>query len=439
MKYKTVRDTPYLILLILGIFLFCPCIAAGSEIISPVVFESGYHNMTEDRSGVSANETIQADSLTPPVALFSLSQSTGPVPLTVQFTDHSTGNPTLWGWYFGDGGTSNEQNPEHTYTAPGVYPVGFLVSNSAGYNKTFVPGLIQAQNPLPTPAPVPTPGTYPPAASFIGSPTTGPVPLTVLFIDTSADKPTSWAWYFGDGSYSPRQHPYHTYTRPGIYPVSLTASNAEGSDTFIAESYIVASTPVPTPTPRPTIRPPCPLVLSQSAAVTDPALPVAKFSAEMVEESGLFIVTFIDESLGDPTFRLWYFEDGSYSTDMNPVYTYTSPGTYLVSLMVVNDAGSSTISGKVEVGNKIGTGGTGNLTRTPFSKTTPLSPGFAEIVAQDPKSWAWFFEGWNTSEGSVPHLNLTPGGVSESEDFGKHAEESMALKEGIIKAGLGGL
>ena len=59
MKYKTVRDTPYLILLILGIFLFCPCIAAGSEIISPVVFESGYHNMTEDRSGVSANETIQ--------------------------------------------------------------------------------------------------------------------------------------------------------------------------------------------------------------------------------------------------------------------------------------------------------------------------------------------------------------------------------------------
>ncbi len=440
MKFQNIGDKKYLILLILGIFLLCPCIAAGSEIISPVVFESGYHNTTENSSGVPTTDSVQADSLMPPVALFSLSQSTGPVPLTVQFTDHSTGNPTLWGWYFGDGGTSNEQNPEHTYTAPGVYPVGFLVSNSAGYNKTFVPGLIQAQNPIPTPAPVPTPGTYPPAASFMGSPTTGPVPLTVLFIDTSADKPTSWAWYFGDGSYSPRQHPYHTYTRPGVYPVSLTASNAGGSDTFIAENYIVASTPVPTPTPRPTIRPPCPLVMSQSAAVTDPALPVAMFSAEIIEASDISMIQFIDQSLGDPTFRLWYFEDGSYSTDTNPVYTYTSPGTYLVSLMVVNDAGSSTISGMVEVNTgKTGEGDKADLTLPSFSKTTPLSPGFAEMVAQDPASWAWFFEGWNKSAGNVPHPNLTPGGVSESGDFGKHVEESMALKEGLIKAGLGGL
>jgi len=438
MKYTNTGRTPYCILLILGIMLLCPCIAAGFEIISPVISESGYYNTTGQSSIVSSADTTPAGSLVPPVALFSLNQSNGPVPLTVQFTDHSTGNPTLWGWYFGDGGTSHEQNPVHTYTVPGVYPVGFLVSNSAGYHRTFVPGLIQAQNPLPTPAPVPTSGTYPPVASFQGTPTTGPVPLTVLFIDTSSDKPTSWAWYFGDGSYSPRQHPYHTYTRPGVYPVSLTASNAGGSDTFIAENYIVASTPVPTPTPRPTIKPPCPLVLSQSAAVTDPALPVATFTAEIIEASDIFMVRFIDESLGDPAFRLWYFDDGSYSTDTSPIYTYTRPGTYQVSLMVVNDAGSSTVTGTISVGNgEPGADGNGTLIRPSLSGSAHLSPGFAEMVAQDPDAWKWFFEGWNQSAGSIPHLNLTPGWVSGTGGVGDRAEESMALKEGMIKAGVG--
>ena len=71
--------------------------------------------------------------------MFSLSQSAGPVPLTVQFTDHSTGDPALWGWYFGDGGTSNEQNPEHTYTTPGVYPVGLLSPIVPGITRHLFP------------------------------------------------------------------------------------------------------------------------------------------------------------------------------------------------------------------------------------------------------------------------------------------------------------
>ena len=261
MKNRKITDKWVLILFILGITLLCPCIAADSDMIKPAVNETEFFNYTEDNYIIPESGGVQAEALTPPVAAFSANQSIGPVPLKVQFTDYSTGNPTQWGWYFGDGGSSNEQNPEHTYTTPGVYPVGFLVSNNAGYNKTFVPGLIQAQNPVPTPTTVPTPVTYPPTAGFTTSPETGPVPLTVLFIDTSSDKPTSWAWYFGDGSYSPRQHPFHTYTRPGTYPVSLTVSNAGGTDTYIAENYVVATTPVPTPTPIPTIKPPCPMIM----------------------------------------------------------------------------------------------------------------------------------------------------------------------------------
>ena len=53
----------------------------------------------------------------------------GLVPLTVRFTDISTGNPTVWLWSFGDGNTSTDQSPIHTYTAPGNYTVGLTVGN----------------------------------------------------------------------------------------------------------------------------------------------------------------------------------------------------------------------------------------------------------------------------------------------------------------------
>jgi hypothetical protein len=57
------------------------------------------------------------------------------MPVTIQFNDTSTGNPTGWNWSFGDGGAnSTEQNPVHTYVAAGNYNVTFTVSNSGGSN-----------------------------------------------------------------------------------------------------------------------------------------------------------------------------------------------------------------------------------------------------------------------------------------------------------------
>jgi len=432
MRYDVVKGKGLLVLVIFFIFLSCSCIADDSVIISPEIYASGYFSETEDDENIQASGDVKAVSSTPPVAAFSVSQSTGPAPLKVQFTDRSTGYPTQWGWYFGDGGSSHEQNPEHTYTMPGVYPVGFLVSNDAGFNKTFVPGLIHALSPVPTPAPVPVPGQIPPTAGFMASPTTGPVPLTVLFIDTSTDKPDSWAWYFGDGSYSPRQHPYHTYTRPGRYPVSLTARNAGGADTFIAEDYIHVATPVPTPTPVPTIKPPCPFVSVQAIEESDPALPVAQFSAELVQESDLLMVRFTDESEGDPIFHLWYFGDGSYSTVDEPVYTYSTPGTYLVSLMVVNDAGSDSTTARVEVKKGDGAAASSGKMKTPFlSGSTPLSQQFAEMIAQDPDAWSWFFEGLDNPAHEVPSLGLKPGMVSVPAD-------GVVLKTGLIHSLNGG-
>jgi PKD repeat protein len=52
----------------------------------------------------------------------------GPVPLTVRFTDTSMENSSSWDWSFGDGGTSTERNPVHTYTLPGNHTVVLSVN-----------------------------------------------------------------------------------------------------------------------------------------------------------------------------------------------------------------------------------------------------------------------------------------------------------------------
>ena len=80
----------------------------------------------------------------------------------------------------------------------------------------------------------------PPVANFTGNPTSGAVPLTVAFTDASSGAPTSWSWNFGDGGASTAQSPSHTYTSANSYTVSLTATNAQGSDNETKPNYITA-------------------------------------------------------------------------------------------------------------------------------------------------------------------------------------------------------
>ena len=68
----------------------------------------------------------------PPVAEFSGNPTEGYVPLTVYFTDLSSGSPTSWDWTFGDGGSSEAQHPSHEYTAVDTYTVSLTVVNPQG-------------------------------------------------------------------------------------------------------------------------------------------------------------------------------------------------------------------------------------------------------------------------------------------------------------------
>lgn len=78
-------------------------------------------------------------------------------------------------------------------------------------------------------------------ANFSGTPTSGAAPLTVNFTDLSTGSPTSWSWNFGDGGTSTAQNPSHAYASAGTYNVTLTATNACGSDPEVKNAYVTAT------------------------------------------------------------------------------------------------------------------------------------------------------------------------------------------------------
>ena len=82
----------------------------------------------------------------PPPALkadFTADTSTGEAPLSVQFFDRSSGNPQTWNWEFGDGSTSRDASPVHTYDDDGQYSVALTVTNKAGSDMISKDGLIR--------------------------------------------------------------------------------------------------------------------------------------------------------------------------------------------------------------------------------------------------------------------------------------------------------
>jgi PKD repeat protein len=107
-----------------------------------------------------------------PTVAFTATNVTGLAPLTVTFTDQSSGSPIAWAWDFGDGNTSSAQHPVHTYASDGTYDVTLTVVNvadsasltKAGYivvdpaSPTPTPTGTSTPTPTPSPSPSPSPG-----------------------------------------------------------------------------------------------------------------------------------------------------------------------------------------------------------------------------------------------------------------------------------------
>ncbi len=180
------------------------------------------------------------------------------------------------------------------------------VESGSGWDRYSGYGMVDAE------AAVGGGGPVPPVAAFTGSPTSGDMPLTVNFTDQSTGSPTSWSWTFGDGGTSSAQNPSHTYTAAGTYTVSLTATNAVGSDIETKVGYIT---------------------------VTNPPPPTAAFTGSPTSGTYPLNVSFTDQSTGAPTSWDWTFGDGGTSTAQHPSHTYTAAGIYTVSLTVTNAYG----------------------------------------------------------------------------------------------------
>ena len=92
------------------------------------------HGTISSTGGSSGTWYLKRTSEPPEVvgADFTADLTSGPVPLAVNYTDQSTGDITSWSWDFGDGATSTEQNPSHTYTDAGTYTVSLAVTGPCG-------------------------------------------------------------------------------------------------------------------------------------------------------------------------------------------------------------------------------------------------------------------------------------------------------------------
>ncbi|MCC7231337.1 MAG: PKD domain-containing protein [Bacteroidia bacterium] len=151
----------------------------------------------------------------------------------VSFYDSSvsgTGNATGWNWDFGDGDTSSQQNPVHSYNQSGTYLVCLLVSFSNGCTSTycdsvFISPFLNCR------------------ADFTWQ--VNPGTLQVSFQDLSWGTGTvnSWDWDFGDGQTSSAQHPTHTYLNPGIYQVCLTIGTTNGCSGYLCQTVQVSASP----------------------------------------------------------------------------------------------------------------------------------------------------------------------------------------------------
>jgi len=107
-----------------------PAIDAGTTLAEVTDDMEGTARPQGDAYDIGCYEA--ASGPVPPVAQFSGNPTQGYVPLTVYYTDQSTGNPTSWSWTFGDSGTSPAQHPSHEYTAINTYDVSLTATNAQG-------------------------------------------------------------------------------------------------------------------------------------------------------------------------------------------------------------------------------------------------------------------------------------------------------------------
>jgi gliding motility-associated-like protein len=382
-----------------------------------------------------------------PIVAFAGMPLNGCYPLPVNFTDQSTagnGSITQWQWDFGDGNSSNQQNPTHIYTGAGNYNVTLRLTNSFGcikvLSKTQYVTISSGVS-----------ANFSNSAPAICNP-----PVNINFQNLSTGTGVlNYQWSFGDGGTSGLTNPSHTYNAPGSYTVQLITTNSSGcKDTItkinlvnivtinaaftstdslcVNSSFFITNTSAPVPAAvvwdfgdgttstqqNPTkiytvagiykIR-----LIANFGSCSDTAYkavtvfnnPVSTFMASPVTScKAPLTVKFNDLSSG-ATFYKWDFGDGNTSSLPNPTHTYTSTGNFTVTLIVTNITSCSDTLRKVNLVQIIPPKAA--IDNLPISSCAPLSWTFSSTVnTSDPViSYQWDFGDGSTS--SLPNPTHT--------------------------------
>lgn len=286
------------------------------------------------------------------------------VPFSVQFKNQTTGNNS-YKWEFGDGATSTETNPLHTYTKTGTFTVKLIVFNANGCSDTLTKmQWIKIQKPVIT---------------ISGVPQTGCNPVTIYPVAkvTSIKPIASYLWKFGDGATSNQVNPTHTYTVAGNYDLTLIITTVNGCTDSTTVHWAVR--------------------------VGDK--PKADFSAFPPEVCNANPVHFTDNSTGNVDQWFWDFGDTLSSEEQNPAHVFNGLGKFSVTLVVWSNTCADTIK-KENIVNILPPVSQFSVKGTCSDKYSKEFTNFSYGAT----SWQWDFgDGSSSTEKNPSHNYAKPG------------------------------
>lgn len=193
----------------------------GPHAVTPVLDTTWFVVTVANTCGLSVQDSVQVIFAPPPTINVWASADTACAPAVIQFMDSSvTGNPAdqihQWFWDFGDGNSSQLQDPVHVYDDPGTYTVTLTVITGNGC----------VNDNIGTPLTV---HVYPyPEALFTVNQTEFNLPMDWLITDNQSTGATDYIWNFGDGNSSTEENPEYLYNSIGEYAIQLIAYNDFG-------------------------------------------------------------------------------------------------------------------------------------------------------------------------------------------------------------------
>ncbi|MFY7963982.1 MAG: PKD domain-containing protein [Chitinophagaceae bacterium] len=281
-----------------------------STSISNKLYSTGSYNvkLVVTGAGGCKDSTTQTITILPaPTSAFTVTSSSSQCQKVNLFTFNNTstsGSGVTYHWNFGDNSTHNIANPTKFYSNPGTYVITLTVTTSGGSSISTATVTV-----LPSPN-----------VSFSSSTSLN----TVTFTNNSSivsGSISSYNWDFGDGFNSASANPVKSFA-DGVYPVKLFATSNTGCVDSATQSITIGTLPT---------------AAFNVTSITSQCSNSNNFTFNNTSSSGVGVT------------YLWNFGDGTTSALATPTKSYTTAGTFLVTLTVTTAVGSSTATQSVVV------------------------------------------------------------------------------------------